>query len=36
VPLLSQGICAYQMKHEEGLMFLGRTSGDATLCPVRL
>jgi FAD:protein FMN transferase len=33
---LSQGICAYQMKNEEGLMSLGRTSGDATLCPVRL
>jgi FAD:protein FMN transferase len=36
LPPLPQGTCAYQMKREEGLVSLGRTSGDATLCPVRL
>jgi FAD:protein FMN transferase len=36
VPPLPQGICAYQMKRDEGLVSLGGTSGDATLCPVRL
>jgi FAD:protein FMN transferase len=36
VPPLPQGIRAYQMRSEEGLVSLGRTSGDATLCPVRL
>lgn len=36
VPPLPQGVCAYQMKNEEGLVPLGRASGDATLCSVRL
>ena len=36
VPPLPQGVCAYQMKNEEGLLPLGRASGDATLCSVRL
>jgi FAD:protein FMN transferase len=35
-PPLPQGTCAYQMKRVGGLVSLGRTSGDATLCPVRL
>ena len=36
VPPLPHGICAYQMRSEGGVVFLGRTSGDATLCPVGL
>jgi thiamine biosynthesis lipoprotein len=36
VPPLPQGIIAYQVRGEEGLLPLRRTSGNATLCPARL